>query len=84
MTDAKILIARDPLKPKGSTDSWVASCQALPRKGIGRTWGEALESLVRSNLPEIGFTELRIEDPTDEANPVTTWKRPEIPDAQAT
>ncbi len=60
----------------GRADDWISESDTLPRKGIGKTWGEALESLIRANLPAFGVHELTIADPFEEREPLktTTWK----------
>ena len=60
----------------GRADDWISASDALPRKGIGKSWGEALESLIRANLPAFGVEELVTEDPfhENESLRTTVWK----------
>lgn len=52
----KILITqRDE---RGAADSWIASSEDLPRKGIGRTQAEAMASLLGCNLDVFGIQEI--------------------------
>jgi hypothetical protein len=60
----------------GRADDWVAESDSLPRKGIGKTWGYALEGLIRSNLEAFGVTELATVDPfhATESLRTTRWR----------
>jgi hypothetical protein len=71
MDGYKITITHDA--DGGQLRDWRAEADGL-LPGIGKTWGQALESLVRGNLAKLGIIELRTVDRFNANVADVTWR----------